>query len=137
MKNTNLNSVFIMSQEVLNNMIHNKSGCIINISSIWGMVGSSCEVHYSTAKAGINGMTKSLAKELGPSNIRVNAIAPGVIDTDMNSNLSEEEIKELENETPLGRIGKPQDIAKCVEWLIEDKFTTGQVISVNGGWIIT
>ena len=82
-------------------------------------------------------MTKSLAKELGPSNIRVNAIAPGVIDTDMNSNLSEEEIKELENETPLGRIGKPQDIAKCVEWLIEDKFTTGQVISVNGGWIIT
>ena len=137
MINTNLNSVFIMSQEVLNNMIHNKSGCIINISSIWGMVGSSCEVHYSTAKAGINGMTKSLAKELGPSNIRVNAIAPGVIDTDMNSNLSEEEIKELENETPLGRIGKPQDIAKCVEWLIEDKFTTGQVISVNGGWIIT
>ena len=134
MINTNLNSVFIMSQEVLNNMIHNKSGCIINISSIWGMVGSSCEVHYSTA---INGMTKSLAKELGPSNIRVNAIAPGVIDTDMNSNLSEEEIKELENETPLGRIGKPQDIAKCVEWLIEDKFTTGQVISVNGGWIIT
>ena len=137
MINTNLNSVFIMSQEVLNNMIHNKNGCIINISSIWGMVGSSCEVHYSTAKAGINGMTKALAKELGPSNIRVNAIAPGVIDTDMNIDLSKEELKDLENETPLGRIGNPQDIAKCVNWLVDDEFTTGQIISINGGWIIT
>ncbi|MEE0866652.1 MAG: SDR family oxidoreductase [Clostridia bacterium] len=133
----NLNSVFIMSQEVLENMIHNKNGCIINISSIWGNVGSSCEVHYSTAKAGINGMTKALAKELGPSNIRVNAIAPGIIDTEMNNDISEEQINIIKEETPLGRIGKPEDIAKCVKWLVEDEFTTGQVISPNGGWIIT
>lgn len=137
MIDTNLNSVFIMSQEVLKNMIHNKNGCIINISSIWGLVGSSCEVHYSTAKAGINGMTKALAKELGPSNIRVNSIAPGAIDTDMNADLSTEELKQLEKDTPLGKIGKPEDIAKCVKWLIEDTFTTGQIISINGGWVIT
>ena len=82
-------------------------------------------------------MTKALAKELGPSNIRVNSIAPGAIDTDMNEQLSKEELKQLEEDTPLGRIGLPQDIAKCVKWLIEDNFTTGQIISVNGGWIIT
>ena len=134
---TNLNSVFMMSQEVLKNMLHNKNGCIINISSSWGLVGSSCEVHYSTAKAGINGMTKALAKELGPSNIRVNAIAPGIIDTDMNHDMKKEEIEIIKNETPLERIGKPEDIAKCVKWLVEDTFTTGQIISVNGGWIIT
>lgn len=137
MININLNSVFIMSQEVIENMIHNKNGCIINISSIWGNVGSSCEVHYSTAKAGINGMTKALAKELGPSNIRVNAIAPGIIYTEMNNDISKEQIEIIKEETPLGRIGTPQDIAKCVKWLIEDTFTTGQVISPNGGWIIT
>ena len=137
MININLNSVFIMSQEVIENMIHNKNGCIINISSIWGNVGSSCEVHYSTAKAGINGMTKALAKELGPSNIRVNAIAPGIINTEMNNNISKEQIEIIKEETPLGRVGKPEDIAKCVKWLIEDNFTTGQVISPNGGWIIT
>ena len=126
-----------MSQEVLPSMIHQKQGCIINISSIWGMVGASLEVLYSISKAGINGMTKALAKELGPSNIRVNAIAPGSIDTDMNANLSTEELKQLEQETPLGRIGTPDDIAKCVKWLIEDTFTTGQIISINGGWVIT
>ena len=82
-------------------------------------------------------LTKALAKELGPSNIRVNSIAPGAIDTDMNAQLSKEELKQLEEDTPLGRIGLPQDIAKCVKWLIEDNFTTGQIISVNGGWIIT
>ncbi len=137
MINVNLNSVFFMSQEVLPNMIHNKKGCIINISSVWGNVGSSCEVHYSTAKAGINGMTKALAKELGPSNIRVNAIAPGIIDTEMNNDISEEVMEIIKDETPLCRIGKPEDIAKCVKWLIEDTFTTGQIISPNGGWIIT
>lgn len=135
--NTNLYSAFCVSQEVVKNMIHEKNGCIINISSIWGMVGASCEVLYSISKAGINGLTKSLAKELGPSNIRVNAIAPGVIDTDMNKCLSKEDLKEIENETPLEKIGKPEDIAKCVKWLIEDEFTTGQIISLNGGWIIT
>ena len=126
-----------MCQEVIPNMIHHKEGCIINISSIWGMVGASLEVLYSISKAGMNGMTKSLAKELGPSNIRVNAIAPGTIYTDMNSNLNEQELKQIEEEIPLGRMGVPKDIAKCVNWLIEDNYTTGQIISVNGGWVIT
>lgn len=134
--NTNLYSAFMMSQEVLPNMIHNKNGCIINISSIWGQVGSSFEVIYSISKSGIDGLTKALAKELGPSNIRVNSIAPGVIDTDMNKNLSEEDLSGLKDEIPLGKIGLPQDIAKCVNWLVEDNYTTGQVISINGGWVI-
>ncbi len=134
--NTNLYSAFVMSQEVIPNMVHYKEGCIINISSIWGMVGASLEVLYSISKAGMNGMTKALAKELGPSNIRVNAIAPGIIKTDMNANLTQEELKNLEKEIPLERIGKAEDIAKCVKWLIEDNYTTGQVISINGGWTI-
>lgn len=132
----NLYSAFCMSQEVSKNMIHNKSGCIINISSIWGLVGSSCETLYSISKAGIDAMTKSLAKELGPSNIRVNSIAPGFIDTDMNKCYSEEDIISIKNETPLEKIGKPSDIAKCINWLVKDEFTTGQVISINGGWTI-
>ena len=136
MINNNLYSVFCVTQEVLPNMLSRKQGCIINISSIWGMVGASCETIYSVAKAGIDGMTKSLAKELGLSNIRVNSIAPGCIDTDMNKNLTEQEIQDLEQEIPLGKIGKTIDIAKCVNWLIEDEYTTGQVISINGGWVI-
>lgn len=132
----NLNSVFYCTQEVLSNMIKNKSGCIINISSVWGITGGSCEVHYSTSKAGIDGLTKALAKELGPSNIRVNGVAPGAIMTDMNKDLTNEEIIELNEEIPLGRIGTPQDIARCVKWLIEDQYTTGQIISPNGGWVI-
>lgn len=136
MINTNLNSVFYMTQESCENMIHNKNGCIINISSIWGLVGSSCEVHYSVSKAGIDAMTKSLAKELGPSNIRVNSIAPGIINTEMNKDLNKEDIKRIEDEIPLEKIGKTKDIEKCIEWLIEDEYTTGQIISINGGWII-
>lgn len=136
MVNTNLNSAFYMCQEVVPNMIHNKKGCIINISSIWGITGASCEVHYSVAKAGVDALSKALAKELGPSGIRVNSIAPGIIDTDMNKHLSDEEISEIEEEIPLCKIGKAQDIAKCVKWLIEDEYTTGQVISINGGWDI-
>lgn len=135
--NTNLYSAFVMSQEVIPNMIQNKKGCIINISSVWGMVGGALEVIYSVSKAGMDGLTKALAKELGPSNIRVNSIAPGIIKTSMNSNLSKEEIKQLEEEIPLERLGNTDDIAKCVKWLIEDNYTTGQVISINGGWIIT
>lgn len=134
MINTNLNSVFYMTQETCNNMIHNKNGCIINISSIWGLIGASCEVHYSVSKAGIDAITKSLAKEMGPSNIRVNSIAPGIIETEMNKNLDQEEISNIKEEIPLEKIGKVQDIEKCVEWLIEDEYTTGQVISINGGW---
>ena len=135
--NTNLYSAFAMCQEVIPNMVYNKSGCIINISSIWGLVGASLEVIYSVSKAGMDGLTKALAKELGPSNIRVNSIAPGAIDTDMNKDMTQEEWKELKEEIPMGRIGLPEDIAKCVKWLIEDSYTTGQIISINGGWVIT
>ena len=113
--NNNLYSAFCVTQEVAKNMIHEKNGCIINISSVWGIVGASCETIYSITKAGIDGMTKSLAKELGPSNIRVNSIAPGIIDTDMNKNLSNEDIKNIEEEIPLEHIGKTLDISKCVE----------------------
>ena len=134
---TNLKSAFYMSQEVVPNMIHNKNGLIINISSMWGQVGASCETVYSISKAGMDALTKSLAKELGPSNIRVNSIAPGVIDTEMNSKLDEQINQEIKNEPPIKKIGKTTDINRCVKWLIEDEFTTGQVISVNGGYVIT
>ena len=133
---TNLNSVFYCTQEVLPTMIHNKEGNIINISSIWGITGASCEVHYSVAKAGIDGMTKALAKELGLSNIRVNSIAPGAILTDMNKGYTNQEIEDMKSQIPLGKLGNPIEIAKCVNWLIEDNYTTGQIISPNGGWVI-
>jgi 3-oxoacyl-[acyl-carrier protein] reductase len=133
---TNLNSVFYCTQEAVAYMIARQEGAIINISSIWGVTGGACEVHYSVTKAGIDGMTKALAKELGPSHIRVNSIAPGAIDTDMNKSVTEEEWEEVKREIPLNSIGKAKDIAKCAKWLIEDEYTTGQVISVNGGWYI-
>lgn len=136
MLEVNLNSVFYCSQEVLENMIHNKKGCIINISSIWGITGASCEVHYSASKAAIDGMTRALAKEMGPSNIRVNSIAPGLVDTDMNKDITIEELEELKKEIPLGRIAKPEEIVNSVKWLIEDEYISGQVISINGGWNI-
>lgn len=134
--NVNLNSVYNCTKAVLPNMLERKSGCIINISSIWGVTGASCEVAYSTTKAAVNGFTKALAKEMGLSNIRINSIAPGIIDTDMNRNLNEQEINEIKEQIPLNKIGRPEDIAKCVRWLIEDEYTTGQVISINGGWLI-
>lgn len=133
---TNLTSAFYTTQEALKYMINEKSGCIINISSIWGITGGACEVHYSAAKAGLDGMTKSLAKEIGPSNIRVNSIAPGIINTEMNKHLSEEELRNIKEEIPLERIGEPSAVTSCVKWLIEDEYTTGQVISINGGWLI-
>ena len=136
MINVNLNSVFFVTQKSLQYMIPEMSGKIINISSIWGMVGASLEVHYSTSKAGIIGMTKSLAKELGPSNICVNAICPGVIDTDMIKDIDKDIIESLREETPLMKIGTPYDIAKCALFLAEDNFITGQVISPNGGFVI-
>lgn len=136
MLQTNLTSAFYTTQEVIKNMIKNKKGCIINISSIDAITGASCEVHYSAAKAGMDGLTKSLAKELAPSNIRVNSVAPGAIQTDMNKKLTNEDIKIIENEIPMGRFGKPEEIAKCVKWLVEDTYTTGQIISPNGGWVI-
>lgn len=137
MINNNLYSAFCVTQEVAKNMIHQKDGCIINISSIWGMVGASCESIYSITKAGIDAMTKSLAKELGPSNIRVNSIAPGFINTDMNRKYNEKEIESIKEEIPLEKIGKTVDISKCVNWIIDDEYTTGQIISINGGWVIT
>lgn len=133
---TNLTSCFYTCQETAKYMINNKKGCIINISSIWGITGSSCEVHYSASKAGLDGMTRALAKELGPSNIRVNSIAPGIINTDMNLELSSDDIENIIQEIPLQRIGSPQAIANCVKWLINDDYTTGQIISINGGWDI-
>lgn len=136
MINTNLYSAFKLTQKCLPNMIHNKSGSIINISSMWGQVGASCESLYSITKAGIDAMTKSLAKELGPSGIRVNSIAPGFIDTDMNKCYSKEDVQGIISETPLEKIGQPSDISKCIKWLIEDQFTTGQIISINGGLVI-
>lgn len=132
----NLNSVYYCIKAVIPYMIQKKCGCIINISSIWGVTGGSCEVGYSTSKAAIIGFTKALAKEMGPSNIRINCIAPGIIDTDMNKNLNETDIEAIKDEIPLNRIGLTEDIAKCVKWLIEDNYTTGQVININGGWYI-
>ena len=132
----NLTSAYYIIQEFLSNMINEKKGCIINISSIWGITGGACEVHYSAAKAGLQGMTKALAKELGPSNIRVNCIAPGIIDTDMNSKLNEQDIEKIKEEIPLEKIGKPENITSCVKWLIEDEYTTGQTIQINGGWAV-
>lgn len=136
MISNNLNSVFYMCQEVLPYMIHEKNGVIINISSIWGVTGASCESHYAVSKAGVDALTKSLAKEMGPSNIRINSIAPGFIDTEMNNNLNEEEKQEIKEEIPLQKIGKVEDVSRTVEWIIEDEYITGQVISVNGGWLI-
>jgi len=133
---TNLTSAFYTIKDTLPSMIHHKSGCIINISSIWGVTGGSCEVGYSTSKAAIIGFSKALAKEMGPSNIRINCIAPGIIDTDMNKNLNENDIESIKEEIPLNRIGVSTDIAKCAKWLIEDNYTTGQVININGGWYI-
>lgn len=133
---TNLKSIYYTIQETIPNMIQRKEGCIINISSMWGIVGASCEAVYSASKAGMDAITKSLAKELGPSNIRVNSIAPGVINTDMNSSIDEKIKEEIKKETPLEKIGEPADIYRCAKWLIEDKFTTGQIISVNGGYVI-
>lgn len=132
--NTNLKSVFLCSQAVIKDMLKRKSGLIINISSIDGEKGAAGEVHYCASKAGIDGITKALARELGPSNIRVNSIAPGAIKTDINKDITDDDWKVVIEETPLRKLGKPEDIAKCVKWLIEDDFVTGQVISVNGGW---
>jgi 3-oxoacyl-[acyl-carrier protein] reductase len=135
---TNVDGAFFCTQAALPNMIHQKSGCIINISSIWGLVGASCEVAYSAGKGALIAMTKALAKEVGPSGIRVNCVAPGVIDTAMNSALSTADMDALLDETPLGMLGHPEDIAETVAFLASDKakFITGQIISPNGGFTI-
>ena len=129
---------FLYSREILPSMIRNKHGRIINVSSMWGIVGSSCEVHYSAAKAAVIGMTKALAKEVGPSGITVNCIAPGVIDTDMNKALTEADMNALKEETPLLRIGTPEEVAESAFFLASDRaaFITGAVLNVNGGYIV-
>lgn len=134
----NVNGVYHFCHAVLPGMIRRHSGKIITISSIWGLTGASCEVHYSATKAAIIGMTKALAKEVGPSGIQVNCVAPGVIDTDMNGALDPEALHTLREETPLGRIGTPEDVANCVAFLAGagGDFITGQVLSPNGGFVI-
>ena len=135
---TNVDGAFLYSKLVLPSMIRNHSGRIINISSMWGEVGSSCEVHYSATKAALIGMTKALAKEVGPSGITVNCIAPGVIDTDMNAALSDEDMAALKEETPLMRIGTPREVAAAALFLAGDDaaFITGAVLNVNGGLVV-
>ena len=138
MLNTNLSSAFYITRASLPSMVSQKWGRIINIGSMWGKTGASCEVHYSASKAGLRGMTMALAKELGPSNITVNAIEPGVIATDMNSSLDEETMRELCDETPLCRIGDPMDVANLAYFLAsyEAGFITGQIIGVDGGFAV-
>lgn len=138
MFDVSVKSVYSTCHAALPYMVRQKWGRIINISSMWGQVGASCEVHYSAAKAAVIGFTKALAKETGLSGITVNCIAPGVIDTDMNSHLSKEDMAALIEETPVNRIGTPGDIARTVVFLADEKadFITGQVIGVNGGYVI-
>lgn len=134
----NVDGTYNCIRAALPHMIHEKAGSIVTVSSIWGITGASCEVAYSATKAAIIGLTKALAKELGPSRINVNCVAPGVIDTDMNRHLSFEAMADLIDETPLGVIGKPEDVAETVAFLVSPRarFITGQVISPNGGILI-
>ncbi len=138
MLSVNLSGVFYTCRAVLPGMLKKQSGSIVNIASVWGQTGGSCEVHYSAAKAGVIGLTKALAKEVGPSGIRVNCVAPGVISTPMNASLSVEDLSRLSEETPLRRIGEPDEVARAVLYLAEDSasFVTGQVLSVGGGYYI-
>lgn len=133
-----VDGAFYTSRAVLPDMIRNHRGCIINVSSMWGQTGGSCEVHYSTAKAALIGLTKALAKEVGPSGIRVNCVAPGVIQTDMVAQLDESVLTDLAEEAPLCRLGAPQDVADAVSFLVSDRagFITGQVLAPNGGIVI-
>ena len=130
--------VFLCCRRALPAMIRRHRGVIVNISSMWGQVGASCEVHYSAAKAAVIGLTRALAKEVGPSGIRVNCIAPGVIQTEMNGNLTPETLEALKEETPLELLGDPEDVAKAAWFLTSEgsAFITGQVLGVNGGMVI-
>ncbi len=132
---TNLKSAFLVSQAVVKSMISNKSGKIVNISSMWGVSGASCEVHYSASKAGLIGLTKALAKEVAPSSININCIAPGLIETQMNDNISVEDLATFVDEIPLGRMGDPYEVASLAYFLCcnESDYITGQVISCDGG----
>ncbi len=132
----NVKGVFNCTSVFSPYMIRKRSGVIINISSMWGLSGASCEVAYSASKAAVIGFTKALAKELGPSGVRVNCVAPGVIKTDMLSGFNEEDLNALADETPLCRIGTPEDVAQAVKYLCEADFVTGEVLNVNGGFLV-
>lgn len=135
MISVDLTGCFNTCQAVIRRMIARRSGAVINVSSVWGVHGASCEVHYSAAKAGIIGLTKALAKEVGASGITVNCIAPGVIDSPMNSaHLSADELNELAEQTPVGRLGRAEEVAHAVRFLVENRFVTGQVLGVDGGF---
>ena len=138
MFDVNVKGAYNCTQAVLPSMIHEKYGRIVNVSSMWGISGASCEVHYSASKAALIGFTKALAKEVGLSGITVNCIAPGVIGTDMNSAIPKEIMETLKADTPLNRIGTPEDAAEAIFFLASDKagFITGQVLSVDGGFIL-
>lgn len=134
----NVKGVFNCAKRAVGNMLGEQAGSIVNLSSMWGVTGGSCEAHYSAAKAAVIGYTKALAKELGPSGIRVNCVAPGTVATEMNAHLSKEDLDALAEETPLGRIGTPEEIAEAVFFLASEKasFITGEVLNVNGGFVI-
>ena len=132
----NLTGTFNCIKVFSPDMVNKKRGAIINLSSMWGVTGGSCEAAYSVAKAGIIGLTKALAKELGPSGVRVNAVAPGVIKTDMTKNLSEDDLNSLAEETPLGIIGTAEDIAEGILYLAKARFVTGEILNINGGIVI-
>ena len=132
--NTNLTSAFLMSKYVIPEMLKKQSGHIINISSVWGNIGASMEVAYSASKGGINSFTKALAKELAPSNISVNSISPGFIDTDMNKVFEKDELDAIFEEIPMGRAGKPNEVAKLIYKIAMSVYITGQIITIDGGW---
>ncbi len=136
MLDTHLTGAFLTCRAVLPGMISRRYGRIINVGSIWGQVGASCEVHYSAAKAGLIGLTKALAKEVGPSGVTVNCVCPGVIETDMLASFTAEDLAQLRDETPVERLGTPQDIARALLFLADEQagFVTGQIIGVNGGF---
>lgn len=134
----NVTGMFLCCKAALSGMLQKQQGAIVNVSSMWGRVGSSCEVPYSTSKAAVIGMTKALAKELGPSGIRVNAVAPGVIQTDMVKNVAPEVMEELRQETPLEQLGKPDQVADAIWYLASDQasFVTGTLLDVSGGFVM-
>lgn len=135
--NVNIKGMFLVTKAFVNDMISKKGGKIINVSSMWGVTGGSCEVHYSASKSAVIGFTKALAKELGPSGICVNCVAPGVIDTEMNRHLTKEDYEALCEETPLGRIGNTKEVAEVIGFLADSaSFITGQVINADGGMVI-
>lgn len=133
----NVDGVFHCVRAALPGMLQKKDGCIVTVSSMWGQVGASCEVAYSAAKGALLAMTKALAQELGPSGIRVNAVAPGVIQTDMCASVAEDVLEDLRQQTPIERLGTPEDVAQAMAYLADAAFVTGQVLPVNGGFVIT